>query len=396
MKILAALPKLIAFTDLLDICLMSMVVYLLIIWFKRSKAVFVLIGIFIVGLLYLAARELNLQLTAAVFQGFFAVILIALIVIFQEEIKHLFERVAVWSLNRGMTRQQVLHLSRREVQVLVRTTFDLAKERIGALIVLRGEDILARHINGGVDLLGELSEHILKSIFNPKSMGHDGAVIIERDRILQFGSHLPLSKDLKKLPHGSGTRHAAALGLAELTDALCLVVSEERGTISVAKDGEIEVVADPERLNLILERFYDESSPVERGADWTDFFTKNVREKLIAVALTVTLWFFFVREGRLTYKAFTIPIDYASVPVDLDVKEIRPSEVEVTLSGPRRSFYFVTKKRIKVVLNMTDLKPGFQSKNIQKSNVIYPEKLALETVVPSKVHVVLTDKTPIQ
>ena len=96
--------KSIGLSGLIDIALMSILIYTLIVWFRRSKAVFVLIGLFIVGVVYNAAREFNLQLLATVFQGFFTVILIAIIVIFQEEIKHLFERVALWSLNRGPAR----------------------------------------------------------------------------------------------------------------------------------------------------------------------------------------------------------------------------------------------------------------------------------------------------
>ena len=389
---MAGLIKSIGWSGLIDIVLMSVLIYTLIVWFKRSKAVFVLIGLFIVGVIYNAAREFNLQLLAAMFQGFFTVFPIAIIVIFQEEIKHLFERVAMWSLNRGLTRQQVLHLSRQETQILVRAVKDLADARIGALIVLRGRDAIIRHINGGWDLHGELSEPVLKSLFDPHSVGHDGALIIDGNRILQFGCHLPLSKDLKKIPAG-GTRHAAALGLAELTDAFCIVVSEERGTVSVAKDGEIEVVEDTERLNLMLERFYDDTRPAAHSQGWTHHLTRNFKEKVIAIGLTMTLWFFYVHEGRLTYKTFHVPVEYTNLADDLQVAEIIPSRVEVTLSGPRRYFYFTNTNRIRLVLNMGNEEAGFQIQTVQKSNLIFPEKLQLETIAPPKVKLVLRSKT---
>lgn len=384
---MASLLKSIGISGIIDIILMSILVYILIVWFKRSKAVFVLIGLFIVGVVYNAAREFNLQLLATVFQGFFTVILIAIIVIFQEEIKHLFERVAMWSINRGLPRQHLLHLSRSEVQTLVRAVKDLADEKIGALIVIRGKDAIVRHINGGWDLHGEISEPVLKSLFDPHSMGHDGALIIDGDRILQFGCHLPLSKDLKKIPAG-GTRHAAALGLAELTDAFCIVVSEERGTISVAKDGEIEVV-DTERLNLLLERFYDETRPAGHKQDWWDFVSRNWKEKTIAMVLTVGLWFFYVHEGRLTYQTFRVPVEYTNLPGNLQVAEVIPASVEITLSGPRRYFYFMSSKRIRIVLNMVNQEEGFIIKSVQKSNLSFPDKLSLEALSPTKVKLVL-------
>ncbi len=383
--------KSIGLSEFIDIVLVSMLMYMLIVWFKRSKAVFVLIGLFIIGVVYNAAREFNLQLLAIIFQGFFTVILIAIIVIFQEEIKHLFERVAVWSLNRGAPRQQALNLSRNEVQALMRAVTDLAHEKIGALIVIRGKDAIVRHINGGWDLNGELTEPVLKSLFDPHSMGHDGALIVDGNRILQFGCHLPLSKDLKKIPAG-GTRHAAALGLAELTDALCIVVSEERGTISIAKDGEIEVVEQPERLNLILQRFYEETHPAGHRQSPFELLTRNPREKIIAVLVTLGLWFFYVHEGRLTYRSYSIPVEYTNLPSQLEVQEIIPPQIEAAFSGPRRYFYFMSAHRVKLVLNLVNEQQGFVIKPVQKSNLSFPDKLALETVSPTKVKVILAPK----
>lgn len=378
----------IGLSGLFDIVIMSVLVYALIVFFKRSKAFFVLTGIFIIGVIYLIAREFNLQLVAAVFQGFFAVILIAVIVIFQEEIKRLFERVAMLSLNPRMANQEPVRSSMEEVEILVRTVTDMAADRIGAILVLRGRDAIVRHINGGVELGGALSERLLRSLFNPTSPGHDGAVILEGDRIISFGCHLPLSKDLRKIQH-AGTRHAAALGLSELSDALCLVVSEERGTISVARDGDIEQIADADRLARIIETFLRDTTPAPIKRKWTGWLTHNLREKFFAVLVTIALWFVFVHEGRLTYRAFQVPVEYTNIVKGLAVKEVRPQSVEVTLSGPRRYFYFIRPTRVRLILNMGDMKEGYQSKQIQRSNVSYPEKLRLESITPTHVRFIL-------
>ncbi len=378
--------KTVGVTGLIDMALMSVLIYALIIWFKKSKAVFVLIGFFILGLVYLAARELHLQLMAVVLQGFFAVILVAIIVIFQEEIKHMFERLALWSLNRGNTRQQVLQLARKEVEILLRTVTDLANDKVGALIILKGKDTILRHVNAGWDLNGEMSEPVLKSLFDKHSAGHDGAVIVDGGQIQQFGCHLPLSKDLKKIPKGGGTRHAAGLGLSELTDALCLIVSEERGTISIARFGELEVVSDPEKLSIILERFYEETSPHQVNEE-QNIVVRHWPEKVAAITITITLWFFFVYEARLTYKALRVPVEVTNLASDMELINIEPTHVEVTLSGPHRNFYFINEDRVRVVLNMVGQKDGFRSRTIQKSNIVLPEKLQLEGVSPTKVTV---------
>ncbi|MBV9079907.1 MAG: DNA integrity scanning protein DisA nucleotide-binding domain protein [Elusimicrobia bacterium] len=393
---LIQLAKDIGVSGLLDIAIMSALIYAIIIWFKRSKAFFVLIGIFIIGIVYIVARELNLQLVAVVFQGFFAVILIAVIVIFQEEIKSLFERLAVWSLNPRRLRQRRVISMREEVDVLVRTLNDLAASRIGALVVLQSKDALARHINGGVELNGAVSESLLKSIFNPSSVAHDGAVVVDGFRVVRFGCHLPLSKDLKKIKNGGGTRHAAALGLSELTDALCLVASEERGTVSVARNGEIEIVRDAEQLARILESFYRETEPEPSPHRWRALFTRNIREKALSVAVTAALWFFFVHEGRPTYEAFEVPVEYTNLPPRLAVVDLRPDLVEITFSGPRRDFYLIRPTRFRVVLNMSDAKEGYQAKAIQRSNVSYPEKLRLETINPTHVRVIVAQQNELK
>ena len=104
------------------------------------------------------------------------------------------------------------------------------------MIVLQGNDPLERHINGGTNLDGIVSEPLLESLFDPHSIGHDGAVIIDGNRVTKFGCHLPLSMNTSKYEN-IGLRHTAALGLAERSDAICIVVSEERGTISLAYHG---------------------------------------------------------------------------------------------------------------------------------------------------------------
>ncbi|MEI8192096.1 MAG: diadenylate cyclase, partial [candidate division NC10 bacterium] len=219
-------------TDALDIAIVSVLLYLCWSWFKQTKAAFVAIGMLILTGIYIVARILKLVLTAYIFQGFFAVFLLAIIIIFQEELRHFFERLAVISLGWHRAPPSV------ETEELVQTLGELAQERNGALIVLRGRDPIERHITEGYELAGKISKALLKSIFDPHSEGHDGAVVIGDQRVERFGSYLPLGKDLAQNAR-LGTRHAAALGLSELTDSLCLVVSEERGMISIAKNGKL-------------------------------------------------------------------------------------------------------------------------------------------------------------
>jgi hypothetical protein len=279
-----------------------------------------------------------------------------------------------------------MRLSHPEVETLVRTTVDLSKEKIGALIVIRGKDMLIRYLNGGVDLDGRLSEHLLKSILDPHSIGHDGAVVIERGRITKFACLLPLSKDSRSITH-TGTRHAAALGLAELTDAFCIVVSEERGSISVAHEGVIKKITSGEELSMMLGRFYEKIRPVRVKNSLQDFFVKNSREKIIALGVAVALWFALVYGSKLVYKTYTVPIKYSVLPSTMTVTEIHPKEVDVTLSGPHRAFYFFDKRDITVFLKLWNLEEGPQEIKISDADLLFPKKFVFESIEPPAVSV---------
>jgi len=375
----------IGLSGLLDILFMAVLIYTLIVWSKRTKAASVLTGILMVAGVYLLARQFNLSLTAAIFEKFFAIILIALVVIFQEDLRYFFERVATWSFSRTFLRKEDSRLDREEVETLARTLHDLARERVGALVVIRGRDLIVRHLQGGQECNGRLSESLLHSIFDTHSMGHDGAVVIEGHLVSQFSVHLPLSKNLKKLGEG-GTRHAAALGLSERCDALCLVVSEERGTISVASNGEIRIVRDVDHLTRLLRSFYHTVNPQSQSKTLDDHIKKNWRDKLVALALAGALWFVLVNGSKTAYRTLSIPVTYGDLPEAWEVEEITPEEVSVTFRGVRRSFYFVKKNDIELNLPLR-LESGTQRFRLGPSQMAFPKNLVLETIEPNLIEI---------
>ena len=147
----------IGFSGLCDIAIVTLVIYTFLVALKRTRrSGLIFTGIVIVGAVYLAARKLNLLLTVALLQGFFAVILVALVVIFQEDLRYFFERVAAWWLERRLPlyKRKTARLPRREVEILARTLGDLARAKIGALVVIRGKDSIARHLDGGEEVKG--------------------------------------------------------------------------------------------------------------------------------------------------------------------------------------------------------------------------------------------------
>jgi uncharacterized protein (TIGR00159 family) len=374
----------ITFSEIIDIILVAILLYTGIVWSQRTRAAFVVRGIAILGAIYLVARLLDLQMIAWVLQGFFAIFLVMIVVIFQEELRQMFEWIAVWSLGRKRTPA----LGSSTADILVRTVADLARNRTGALIVIRGNDPLERHITGGIALDGMMSETLLKNLFYPHSPGHDGAVIIENDRITRFAVHLPLSKDFAQLA-SRGTRHSAALGLADLTDALCIVASEERGTVSVARDGRLRQLADVQELGSVIHNFLnDRFPPQEPGVSAflrLQLFRKNWLVKALALSLAIGFWYVFVPGARIVQVSYDVPVSVENIPPDYQIESIDPSAVSVMFTGPRRAFYFFDVRKVTVVIDASLAQLGRRTFTLAAHHVRHPPEVSVQDLSPSTV-----------
>jgi len=375
--------------DVIDILFVAILLYTATAFLKQTRAEFIIRGIFILAAIYIVARYFDLQLTAWIFQGFFAIFLIIIVVIFQEELRQIFERIAVWSLARNGDPS----LRSDAADILVGTLADLAKDKIGALIVVEGKDPIARHIMGGIELEGKISEPLLKSIFDPHSPGHDGAVIIKNDQLARFAAHLPLSKDFRQLAH-VGTRHSAALGLAELTDALCIAVSEERGQISVARDGRLRQVANVQELGLLLHRFLREKyPPSERRGFSLSIVRENWIAKLVTFSLALGLWYVLVPGSSTIEMTYKLPVQLENLPAELRVEDVQPKEVSATFTGAKRTFYFFDPSRLKVTVDVSAAEPGHKILRLSEQNIRHPPNLTLQQLNPMTLRISL-EKTP--
>lgn len=370
--------------DVLDMIIVAIFVYVGLIWFKKTKSFLVVVGIVILGAVYALAKYFNLFLTSAILQGFFGALLIAIIVIFQEDLRHFFEKVAMWGLRRGSKLEASPMLG-----TIVRSAIDCAHEKVGALIIIVGKDPIERHLEGGTGLDGKISEAIVKSIFDNSSPGHDGAIIIRNGRIVRFAAHLPLSKNLTKLV-GLGTRHAAALGLSERCDALCIIVSEERGTISIARDGDLIRLPDPEAVGEVLSRFMNEKFPIRRRRRFTNIFRKNFPEKATAILMSAVLWTASAYNSGLAQRDFTIPIEYSNLPADLSIVRSMPNELTITVSGEERSFKILNLEAVKAVVDVAGATEGYVKIPVQKGFVTkLPRNLSLDGIKPAEINLIL-------
>lgn len=283
--------------DVFDILLISVFIYFALVLFKQSKSSSVFFGVLMMGVTYLLAKAFNLELTLAIFRIFFSVIIIGLIIIFQKELRQFFEIIiseiiSLW----GNSWQRIRHTktTSRHIENIVHVAERLAQQKIGMLVVIKGKMALDYYLQGGFGLNGIISEPLLHSIFDPSTPGHDGAVIIENDIITKFAVHLPLSEDFQQIKQ-YGTRHSAALGIAEKTDALSIIVSEERGAISVARDGKLKSIQEAGQLEMEMVKFFEEKFNPQKHRKFLEI---NLSEKFFAVIIALLLWYLIVYQLR--------------------------------------------------------------------------------------------------
>jgi len=369
--------------EIVDILLVAILIYTAIVWLRRTRAAFVVRGILILGAAYMVVRYLDLQMTAWIFQAFFAVFVVMIVVIFQEELRQMFERIAVWSFNR----QPAPTATTMTADILVRALVDMARDRVGALLVISGKDPIDRHITGGITLDGQVSVPLLRSIFDNHSPGHDGAVLIENDRLIAFAAHLPLSKNLAQTAH-VGTRHSAALGLAELCDALCLVVSEERGTISIARNGRLRQLDGPQELAAAIQGFLGEKFPVqERRRLGLQFVRENWVAKAVSICLAIGLWYLFVPGSKIVEVSYQIPVNVENLPANLRLEAVEPAAVRATFSAPRRSFYLIDRNKIRINADVALAELGRRTFAISEQDLHFPKDLTLQDLSPHSIKI---------
>ena len=383
---MGSLPSL-SWTDVADILVVSAFLWAAMLWLRRTRARAALAGLAILGLVYFAARQLDLRLTAFILQGFFAVLVLILVVVFQEELRRIFERIGVLGLRRRRPAPPP-----DSIEVLVRTVQRLGRTRTGAILVLPGREVVERHLQGGVALQGLLSEPLLLSLFDPHSPGHDGAVIVQGDVITRFAVHLPLSTRQEELGPG-GTRHAAALGLAERTDALCLVVSEERGTLSLAEDGHLEVVPDPERLAPRLRRFAERVAPQPAAARRRGL-AGRWPEAILALLLASSAWLLTASGLDMAASVRSAPVVVENLPAGYVLDDVEPPEVRVTLAGPRRTLYFGDLSDLRVHIDAHLVDAGRRTFEVAPPQVAPPTGVAVLAVEPSHVRLSVHREAP--
>lgn len=218
----------------LDVLLLAIIIYQILLLIRGTRAAQILIGMLLVVGLFVVSNIFPLTTVNWMMNKFYSSFIIILIIIFQDDIRHVLSSMGRRNIFGGQDWSTSVHI----IDEITRAASALAAKRIGALIVIEKGIILTRYVDIGVPLDAKISKEILMAIFHPSSPIHDGAVILQRGRIAASGCFLPLTRDEHVDPN-LGTRHRAAIGISEETDALVVVVSEEGASVAIVEDGKI-------------------------------------------------------------------------------------------------------------------------------------------------------------
>ncbi len=378
------LLKLFRWQDGLDILILTFVFYRLYLWMRMKRALRMILVILALPIYYLLARWIDLPLSVWGLQNLWAVILLVLVVIFQQEIREVLARITLPSFLFGKPER----LPSKHVDEIVEAAFKMAHQRIGGLIVLQKEDDLDEWIHGKIPLDAELNEEILLSIFNPHSPLHDGAAILSRDRVRYAAAMLPVSQS-PSLPREWGARHRAGLGITEVTDAECLIISEERKEVFIASGGKAEKMESREDLRKSLSHLPLPSGEKDRKKRWPGRILEDLPIKVFFLFLVCLLWVVLigVRQGEIS---FNIPIEYYSIPPQLEINGDPPREINVRLKGSQRLLSALSPDRLRVQIDLSKSRSGINRISLSDANIIVPSGITVTNFYPQKIRLQLS------
>jgi diadenylate cyclase len=370
---------------LVDIALLGMGLFFLYRTLLRLGTWQIALGVGAAFLLYLVAMLLDLRGIEWVLGNVSHVAVIGLIVIFQPELRKLFERAVTMRTSSSGDRNPAI------AEVVETAVAALIGKKRGALIVFPGREPLREWLAGGIALNAEASVPLLLSIFDPHSPGHDGAVIVANDRFASYSVRLPVSNS-SKLPPDYGTRHHAALGLSEKTDALVLAVSEERGSVTLFRGGGFRRLDPTDRIKdaIVDHMTRSNASPFAMQA------VKNRRDvfvqMLISLALAVFFWStLIIAQAQIVGKVVSVPVEYAAPAANLVMVGEKQQSIQLHLTGPKSDLDATSPTQLAVKIDLSKAAAGEQTVFITSDMIRLPRGVRLLDAFPERLVVTLAE-----
>lgn len=262
----------IQYSDVLEILILSVIIYQILIWIKNTKAWNLLKGLAVIMVFILLAAILEMNTIIWIVQNVFSIAVIAIIIVLQPELRKALEELGKKNIMNGLLPIDIKSgenglFSDKTIQEMARACVEMSRVRTGALIVVAQNDSLTEYESTGIEVDGIVTSQLLINIFEKNTPLHDGAVIIKGDRVTSATCYLPLSENTG-LSKALGTRHRAGIGISEATDSLTLIVSEENGMISAAYQGELRRGLSQQDIEELLSRIQNKQTEDKKLRLW--------------------------------------------------------------------------------------------------------------------------------
>jgi uncharacterized protein (TIGR00159 family) len=378
------LAPLITWRTVLDIVLIAAVLFFLYRTLIRLGTWKIMTGMLIAAVVFILSNYLDLKGIEWIYQNVSHVAVISLVVIFQPELRKIFERTATMRRNKNLAYDEAFS------KLIAESMWDMAAKRIGAIIVIPGRELVKPWLDGGYPIDAVPSYPLILSLFDPHSPGHDGALIVRRGKLSEFGVRLPVSKS-GKLPEHYGTRHQAAMGLCERCDALVLVASEERGTVSVFYNGDISVMSDKDMvLDAICTQCNSDGSGSHLDMKPAHTGRKIVMEGLGALMVALVFWLTMIySQSEILEKIITVPIEYTATAENMVMIGEKLKDIRVHLTGSKSDLSALTPSDLSVKIDLAKSAEGKQTFPINEDNIHLPKGLRLIDVEPTAIDVTM-------
>ncbi|MCF8081153.1 MAG: diadenylate cyclase [Desulfobacterales bacterium] len=373
--------KALRWQDFIDIALASYILFRFYVLFRGTYVFRVISGLALLWIFQRIAAYLGLIVTSWALQGITAVAAFIIIVVFRNELRSVLQAKNIKNILWGVSPKTI----QAPVEIIVSGIFELMKRRIGALLVFPGSEDIDEVVKNGIAWEGKITQEMILSIFWHDNPVHDGAAIIEGDEVRKVGVILPLSHRTD-LPSHFGTRHRAAVGMAEKSDALVVVVSEERKSILAVKGAELIKVASPDQLSQLLQRHMgvvaDPEAPAGRRS------MRLATAGALSVLLVAGLWFSFTT-GKDTLIELQVPVRYNNRASGVEIVSASVNSVNLQLSGSGTLIQSLRPSQVQVQLDLKSAAVGTNEFTITSSNISLPPGIVLKTVQPRQVTVTL-------
>ena len=364
-----------------DFLVLTIAFYGLIRWAREARALRIAFGIAGLRAAALLALHFGLVVTSWVLNGLALIAVVLLIVVFQPELRRtlmrLDSRLRLWTQSRPGLSSACTPMSE--------AVFSLARSHLGSLIVLVRKDSVTELTDDGIVLGAHISRELIESVFQKSSPLHDGALIIQGDRVIKANVVLPLTQR-RDVPTMFGTRHRAAMGLAERSDAIVLVVSEQRGEVRAMRARENRPVRDTAELLEILSSL-ETPTRTSLARRSLRLLTSDLRIKLASAGLAALIWSVSFLAAATTVRIVNVPIEFSNVPRGMDVSEQSATRLQIEIRGGAWIMDTSSVTELIARFDLSHAKEGLQTLHIRPDTVDLPPGTVIERVSPETVNV---------